>query len=165
MTVTQAATALGHQNIGRTGPRADVTSKAAAAKEYLADPEVADEVMRNPGARTNIVQAQTRQQERSRSLQDQVNWQKDQHAPPPPMGQGASYDVRADILEDLNEIRYRLRNIHDLQGDLHGLYREPVADSLVLVGNQAHLIAELVRKPESATVTDKALQDLLDGGN
>jgi hypothetical protein len=41
MTVTQAAAALGQQNVGRTGPQSDAPSRAAAVREYLADPEVA----------------------------------------------------------------------------------------------------------------------------
>lgn len=48
MTVTQAAAALGQKNTGRTGPQAGVSDRAAAVRDYLADPEVADEVFSDP---------------------------------------------------------------------------------------------------------------------
>jgi hypothetical protein len=57
MTVSQAATALGHKNTGRTGPQADIGSRAAAVRDYLADPEVAKEVFSDPDAAGDAVRA------------------------------------------------------------------------------------------------------------
>jgi hypothetical protein len=57
MTVTQAAAVLGHKNTGRTGPQADVGSRAAAVRDYLADPEVAKEVFADPDAAGDAVRA------------------------------------------------------------------------------------------------------------
>jgi hypothetical protein len=48
MTVTQAAAALGQKNVGRTGPKADIKDRVAAARDYMTDPEVAREVMADP---------------------------------------------------------------------------------------------------------------------
>jgi hypothetical protein len=57
MTVTQAAAARGHKNVGRTGPQSDVAARAAAARDYLADPEVAKEVFRDPDTAGDAVRA------------------------------------------------------------------------------------------------------------
>lgn len=57
MTVSQAALALGHRNVGRTGPEAPVEHRVAAARDYLADPEVARQVMADPDTVQGIVGA------------------------------------------------------------------------------------------------------------
>ena len=46
MTVTQAAAALGQKNTGRTGPMADVESRAAAVADLLTDPEVSSRALK-----------------------------------------------------------------------------------------------------------------------
>jgi hypothetical protein len=52
MTVSGAAKALGHSNVGRTGPRATAEDRAAAAAEFLADPDVAAAL--DPAARAEL---------------------------------------------------------------------------------------------------------------
>jgi hypothetical protein len=48
MTVTQAAAVLGQKNNGRTGPRGPLEDRVEAAKNFLSDPEVANEVFADP---------------------------------------------------------------------------------------------------------------------
>jgi hypothetical protein len=56
MTISEAAKAAGQRNVGRTGPQSPPEDRAAAAADYLADPEVARQAMAamDPQARAGL---------------------------------------------------------------------------------------------------------------
>jgi hypothetical protein len=127
-------------------PSAD---QAEVIAPRLAEPAVTDAVLENADARQAVVQGQARRHEGSGGGGG---------------GDGERIDWMNEMFADLDEIRFRLRRIHDRLSRISQFDREPLAESLELVSSQASLVAGIVRNPSSAVLTDETLEEFLSAG-
>ena len=162
MTVTQAADALGHKNTGRTGPKADVGSRAAAVRDFLADPEVAKEVFADPDAAGDAVRAAY--VPLASAMQDHDQRQRDKAVPP-----GSAEEKTREREQQAYEVLEVMQRMHQLisaTGKLAGLGTLPAAtvEMIVPLAERTKVAAEyLIALGDSNVSLEDELAEILKG--